>query len=132
MATAAEHLNRAVDGLRQSSNEDVLPRALLARAAYRRLRRDFYAAEADLTEVLEIAERGPMRLFECDAHLELFRLRRDQERSEEARRHLERAQVLVAETGYLRRAREVEWGLGQLGRPGINARATQGTPDESG
>jgi len=131
-AAAAEHLNRAVDGLRQAGAEHHIPRGLLARAAYRRLCRDFDAAEADLTEALEIAERGPMRLHECDAHLELFRLRRDQGRSEEARRHLERARVLVAETGYLRRAREVEWGFGQLGRPGINARATQETPDESG
>ncbi len=131
-AASAEHLNRAVDGLRQAGHDDDLPRGLLARAAYRRFCRDFDAAEADLTEVLEIAERGPMPLHECDGHLELFRLRRDQGRSEEARGHLERARVLVAETGYLRRAREVEWGLGQLGRPGINARATQGTPDESG
>ncbi len=131
-AASVEHLNRAVDGLRQAGQEILLPRGLLARAAYRRLRSDFDTAEADLTEVLEIAERGPMRFFESDAHLELFRLRRDQRRSEEARRHLERARVLVAETGYLRRAREVEWGFGQLGRPGINARATQETPDESG
>jgi tetratricopeptide (TPR) repeat protein len=131
-AAAAEHLNRAVDGLRQAGQDDYLLRGLLARAAYRRLRRDFAAAEVDLAEVLEIAERGPMRLHECDAHLELFRLRRHQGRIEEAWRHLERARVLVEQTGYLRRAREVEWGFGQLGRPGINARATQGTPDESG
>lgn len=108
-ARAAEHLNWAVNGVRQSGNEDHLPRALLARAAFRRLSSDFPGAAVDLAEVLEIAERGPMRLFECDAHLELARLCRDQEQLDEARRHVERARELVEQTGYGRRAREVEY-----------------------
>jgi tetratricopeptide (TPR) repeat protein len=106
---AGEHLNRAVDDLRQAGQEDHLPRGLLARAAFRRLASDFTGAATDLTEVLEVAERGPMRLFECDAHLELARLCRDRGELEEARRHLERARQLVKQTGYGRRVREVAY-----------------------
>jgi tetratricopeptide (TPR) repeat protein len=108
-AQAAEHLDRAVDGLRRAGQEDDLPRGLLARAALRRFRSDFPGAAADLTEALEIAERGPMRLHECDAHLEWARLCRDQGDLTAAREHVARARVLVAETGYGRRAREVAW-----------------------
>jgi tetratricopeptide (TPR) repeat protein len=104
---AVKHLNRAVDGLRQ--REDYLPRGLLARAAFRRLNSDFSGASTDLSDVLEIAERGPMRLYECDAYLELARLCRDQGQFDEARRHVERARELVEQTGYGRRRREVEY-----------------------
>jgi hypothetical protein len=79
LAQAAEPLDRAVDGLRRAGAEHHLPRGLLARAALRRFRSDFSGAAADLTEALEIAERGPMRLHERDAHLEWARLCRDQE-----------------------------------------------------
>jgi len=84
-------------------------------AALRRFQSDFANAAADLTEVLEIAERGPMRLHECDAHLEWARLCRDQRDLAAARRHLARARELVDETGYKRREREVAWLEGQLG-----------------
>jgi len=115
LAQAAEHLDRAVDGLRRAGQEDDLPRGLLARAALRRFRSDFAGAAADLTETLEIAERGPMRLHECDAHLEWARLCRDQGDLAEARRHVARARALVIETGYGRREREVAWLEGTLG-----------------
>lgn len=103
------HLNEAVDSLRKAGQKDYLPRGLLIRAAFRRLSSDFPGAATDLFEVLEIAEEGPMRLFECDAHLELARLCRDQGQLDEARRHLERARELVEQTGYGRRTREVEY-----------------------
>ena len=109
LAQAAEQLDRAVDGLRRAGQEDHLPRGLLARAALRRFRSDFAGAAADLTEALEIAERGPMRLHECDAHLEWARLCRDQGDLAAARRHVARARELVKETGYGRREREVRW-----------------------
>jgi tetratricopeptide (TPR) repeat protein len=109
LAQAAESLARAVDGLRRAGQDQELPRGLLARAAFHRLRSDFPAATADLTEVLEIAERGPMRLHECDAHLEWARLCRDQGDLSAARRHLARARALVEQTGYKRREREVAW-----------------------
>jgi hypothetical protein len=98
-----------VDGLRRAAAEEFVARALLARAALRRFRGDFPGAAVDLTEALEIAERGPMRLFECDAHLEWARLCRVQADLAAARLHVARARVLVEETGYARRAREVAW-----------------------
>jgi len=108
-AKAAEHLDYAVEGLRQAGTEDELPLGLLARAAWRRLRGDLPAAEADLSEALEIAERGSMRLHECDAHLEWARLCRQQGNRDGLERHVARARKLVEETGYGRRRREVEW-----------------------
>ncbi|MEA2558750.1 MAG: hypothetical protein QOH06_254 [Acidobacteriota bacterium] len=113
---AAEHLNHAVDGVRQSGREDFVPLGLLARAALRRLRGDLSAAEADLSETLEIAERGSMRLHECDAHLEWARLYRQRgDRRDGLERHVARARRLVEETGYGRRRREVEWLERQIG-----------------
>jgi len=108
-AKATEHLDHAVEGLRRSGNEDDLPRGLLARAALRRLRGDLPAAEADLTEALEIAERGSMRLHECDEHLEWARLCRQRGDRDGLERHVTQARRLVEETGYGRRRREVEW-----------------------
>ena len=108
-AKAAEHLDQAVEGLRRAGTEDELPLGLLARAALRRLRGDLPAAEADLSEALEIAERGSMRLHECDAHLEWARLCRQQGDRDGLKRHVARARKLVEETGYGRRRREVEW-----------------------
>jgi hypothetical protein len=108
-AQAAEQLDRAVDSLRRAAHEEYLPSGLLARAALRRFSFDFLGATADLTEALEIAERGPMRLHECDAHLEWARLCRDQGNLVAARRHVARARELVNATGYGRREREVLW-----------------------
>jgi tetratricopeptide (TPR) repeat protein len=108
-AKAAEHLDHAVEGLRQAGAEHHLPRGLLSRCALRRLRGDLAGAEADLSEALEIAERGSMRVHECDAHLEwawLCRQRGDRDGQEE---HVARARMLVEETGYGRRGREVGW-----------------------
>ncbi len=109
LAQVAEPLNRAVDGLRRAGTEHNLPWGLLARAALRRFCADFPGAAADLTEALEIAERGPMRLHECDAHLEWARLWRDQGDLATARRHVARSRELVNETGYGQREREVAW-----------------------
>jgi hypothetical protein len=55
-----------------------------------------------------------MRLHECDAHLEWARLCRDQGDLDAARRHVARARVLVKETGYGRREREMGWLEGVL------------------
>jgi tetratricopeptide (TPR) repeat protein len=113
-ARAAEHLDHAVEGLRLSGFEEFPARGLLARAALRRLRGDLLGAEADLSEVLEIAERGSMRLHECDAHLEWARLCRQRGDLDGLARHVARARKLVEETGYGRRRREVAWLEGQL------------------
>jgi tetratricopeptide (TPR) repeat protein len=108
-AKAAEHLDYAVEGLRLAGYEEVVARGLPARAALRRLRGDLPAAEADLSEALEIAERGSMRLHKCDAHLEWARLCRQRSDRDGLERHVARARKLVEETGYGRRRREVEW-----------------------
>ena len=115
LARVAEPLDQGVDGLRKAAREDYLPRGLLARAALRRFRSDFSAAAADLTEALEVAKRGSMRRHECDAHLEWARLCRDQKDFATAREHVARARVLVNETGYGRREREVAWLERELG-----------------
>jgi len=108
MGRAAGYLNRAVELLRQSGNEDELPRGLLARAALRRIQQNTNDALADLDKAEEIAQRGQMRLHECDVHLERARLAVVLGRPDEARERLERARQLVEETGYHRRDEEVE------------------------
>jgi len=113
-AQAAEHLDRAVEGLRKAGDESYAPRGLLARAAFHRLRGDLAGAAADLAEAVEIAERGGMRLHLCDAHLERARLALRQGDPEVARRHVALARQLVAETGYGRREREVRWLEGRV------------------
>jgi tetratricopeptide (TPR) repeat protein len=108
-ADAVKHLDYAVEGLRRSGAEHQVPCGLLARATLHRFRGDLPAAEADLSEALEIAERGSMRLHECDAHLEWARLCRQRGDRADMERHMSRARKLVEETGYGRRRREVEW-----------------------
>jgi tetratricopeptide (TPR) repeat protein len=108
-ARSAEHLVRAVEGLRQAAQELYVPSGLLARATLRRLKEDLPGAAADLNEALEIAERGSMRLHECDAHLEWARLCLQEGDTEAARKHLATARKIVDETGYGRREREVGW-----------------------
>ncbi len=112
---AAEHLERAVDGLREAATEHNLPWGLLARAALRRLSDDPDGAAADLREAQEIAERGSMRLHEADAHLEWTRLGLAIGDPAATRRHLDRARELVEACGYGRRTREVTWLESRLG-----------------
>jgi tetratricopeptide (TPR) repeat protein len=106
---AAEYLDKAVKGLRRAGAEEFVANGLLARAALRRLRGDLSGAEADLSEAMEIAERGSMRLHECDAHLEWARLCRQRGDRAGQQEHVARARRLVEETGYGRRTREVAW-----------------------
>ena len=74
----------------------------------RRLQGEWSAAEADLSEAMEIAERGLMRLHECDAHLEHARVCRDRGDRAGLERHVVRAREIVEATGYERRRGEVE------------------------
>jgi tetratricopeptide (TPR) repeat protein len=113
-AKAVEHLDHALKGLRRAGYEEFLARGLLARASLRRFLGDLAVAEADLSEALEIAERGSMRLHECDAHLEWARLCRQRGDPHGLKNHVARARKLVEETGYGRRRREVEWLESQL------------------
>lgn len=104
---AREHLDLAVDGLREAGTLHHVPRGLLARAALRRERRKFADAQRDLDEVHSIATRCGMRLFETDYHLESARLRVAEGDDDKAREHLTKAKALVEETGYHRRDGEV-------------------------
>ena len=112
---AAKHLDRAVDVLRQAGREDMTPFGLLARAVLRRFRGDQGGASADVLEAGEIAERGHMRLHECDVHLEGTRLALVRGDVKAARRRLEKAREIVEATGYRRREGEVAALLGLVG-----------------
>ncbi|MGH8572612.1 MAG: hypothetical protein ACREX8_08560, partial [Gammaproteobacteria bacterium] len=70
-------LDLAVNGLRRAGRMDHLPRGLLTRAWLRSLegpRTGPESAQSDLDEALEIAGRGPMKLFMADIHLHRARL----------------------------------------------------------
>jgi TIR domain len=99
-APAHQHVNAAVDGLRASGNMDDLPRGLLTRAWLRCISGDEASARADLEEAWEIAERGPMPLFQADIQLTRARLFRDRGALAEARR-------LIEKHGYHRRDEEL-------------------------
>ncbi|MHC4174040.1 MAG: TIR domain-containing protein, partial [Planctomycetota bacterium] len=102
-----DFLNQAVDGLRESGNQDDVPRGLLARAELFRYRRSWEKAWADSEEAKEIAQRGEMNLYLADYHLESARLCLAQGKTSEARRNCEEAAKRVEDMGYHRRDPEV-------------------------
>lgn len=111
---AEQFLNLAVEGLRKAGGVDDLPLGLLARAAFHR-QCSRYAdvsavalAEADLAEVLDLAESGHMGLYLADYHLEMARLARVQGRHEAAEQHKAEALTRIRKMGYLRRLKEAE------------------------
>ncbi len=104
---AAEHLDQAVDGLRQAGVQEHLPRGLLARAALHRVRDDFGQARRDLDEAMAIADRGGMGLHQADGHLEYARLYLAMDEVPEARNHFATAKEMVGRMGYGRRDSEV-------------------------
>jgi tetratricopeptide (TPR) repeat protein len=107
---AVEWLNQAVDGLREAGQEQYLPLGLLARAACRRWAAHFPAAEQDLRECEEIAQRGGMQLHLIDCHLEAARLALASGRAvlaHTAKEHLAAAEDGIIKTGYKRRLVEV-------------------------
>ena len=71
---AKRWLDEAVDGLRESGEQIWLAKGLLARAGYYRVTGDYKRALVDLEEAREIAERGEMKLFLADYHLESSRV----------------------------------------------------------
>ena len=73
LAPPRSEIEQAVDGLRRAGTQHMLPLGLLTRACLRFLLPDA-AAQADLDEAWEIAERGPMPLFLADVHLHRARL----------------------------------------------------------
>jgi tetratricopeptide (TPR) repeat protein len=104
---AAEHLNEAVDGLRQAGIQEYIARGLLARAELYRVTKEFDEAQKDLDEAMTIATRGGMRLYEADCYLEQARLHLACGGREQARKSLAVANELIQKMGYLRRFTEV-------------------------
>ena len=104
---AAEHLDLAVDGLRQAGTQHHIPRGLLARAALHRVRGEFERARRDLDEAMLIAERGQMGLHQADGHLEYARLYLAMGDEAETREHLATARERIGRMGYHRRDGEV-------------------------
>ncbi len=94
-------IEQAVDGLRRAGDLPRLPWGLLTRAWLRALTNDTNGARADLDEAWEIAERGPMPLFQAEVLLYRARLFRDREA-------LVRARGVIEKVGYERRVRELE------------------------
>jgi hypothetical protein len=97
-----------VAGLREAGQQQYLPLGLFARAAFYRAQNEFAPAWADLEEAREIAERGEMKLFLADYHLEASKLQVASGKRQEAKEHLETAAKMIEEMGYGRRKPEVE------------------------
>ncbi len=135
LSEAENFLNEAVDGLRESGNQDDLPRGLIARSVLFRHKYHFSHSWADLDEAREIAEYGKMRLHLTDYYLEACRNIQEQlavgskqsadksyeiiENGEKLslskhamaakfREFLAKAEKLIQETGYHRRDGELE------------------------
>ena len=110
--SAIAHLTAAVDGLRKSGNMDDLPRSLLTRAWQRQLTGDPSGAASDLNEAAEIAERGPMPLYQTDILLTRARLFGPRHDAGEypwgsPRDDLAEARRLIEQHGYHRRDQEL-------------------------
>ncbi|MFI5460612.1 MAG: hypothetical protein ACHRXM_34795 [Isosphaerales bacterium] len=108
--TARVHIAAAVDGLRAAGSLHHVPRGLVTRAWLRFVDGDQAGAEADLNAAWEIAERGPMPLYQADILLHRARLFRD-------RTALARARELIDRHGYHRRDEELRDAESALGPP---------------
>jgi len=112
-SSAATELDQAVSGLRRAGQQQYLPPGLLTRAWLRSLtgpRTGFESAQSDLDEAWEIAERGPMPLFQADIHLYRARLffREAKYPWQSPQHDLAEARRLIFKHGYLRRKEELE------------------------
>ena len=123
LATACRELAAAVGGLRRAGTQHMIPLGLLTRAWLRSLtdaRTGLESAQSDLDEAWEIAERGPMPLFQADIHLHrarLFGRMKDEGRRmkeelaypwESPQADLAEARRLIEKHGYWRRKEELE------------------------
>ena len=98
--SAVDHITAADNGLRAAGDVEYIGRGLLTRAWLQSVSGDEPGSRADLDEAWEIAERGPMPLFQADIQLTRARLFRDRAALEEARR-------LIEKHGYHRRDGEL-------------------------
>jgi hypothetical protein len=97
---SSDHITAALVGFHGSGQKLPILRGLLTRAWLRSLIGDQPGCQADLDEAWEIAERGPMPLFQADILLYRARLFRDRDALAEARR-------LIEKHGYHRRDEEL-------------------------
>ena len=97
---ARGHVAAAVDGLRQAGTMNHLPHGLLTLSWFRFVEGDVPGCQHALVEAWEIAERGPIPLFQADIWLTRVRLFRDRAALAEARR-------LIDKHGYHRRDGEL-------------------------
>ena len=111
---AVEHLDQAVNGLRQAGMQDHISSGLLARASLRRICKDFDMAKHDVDEAFSIASRGGMGLYLADCHLEYARLYYDKGEKDKARDSLKIAKEMIERMGYHRRDKEVQELEGKL------------------
>ena len=100
---AKDCFDYAVRQLRKFQVQDLIVRSLLGRARLRRVLRDWENAKVDLDEVLEIDERGEMKLHLADFHLEAALLSLAQGDKSKARAHTVTASQMVLEMSYNRR-----------------------------
>jgi len=107
LGAAEPHLRAAVDGLRASGQTHEIPRGLLARAAFHRLRDDLPSAWKDLDAIQTLVRRHGLRLFEADLALEQTRCHLAANKRESARTTLEHARKLITEMSYGRRVPEL-------------------------
>ena len=107
VSKASNHLNQAVDGMRQIGNSSFLPRSLLARAELYRVSGEFNKARHDLDEAMVIAERGSMDLHQADCHLEYARLHLAMGEKGKARDSLDTAKQMIDKMGYHLRDKDV-------------------------
>ncbi|MFO0927452.1 MAG: serine/threonine-protein kinase [Gemmataceae bacterium] len=100
-------MEQALKELHTSGRLDAIPLGYLLRAAYSRVIGDLRGGFKDVREALTIAKRGRMKLYEADGHLESCRLYLAMGETERARASLAQADMLVADTGYHRRDKDV-------------------------
>ena len=106
-ASAARHVDEALDRLRQATHQVHLPRGLLGRATLRRRQGDLAGAQADLAEALRIAGRSDMALAQADGQLVLAELCRARGDRHGAREAVRTARSMIDRMGYRRRDPEV-------------------------
>ncbi len=105
LEVSEEHLERAVEGLRERS--DLLPRALLGRARFHLACKRPDLARSVLEEALTLSRHCGLCLQEVDCLLALAHLHLTLNEKAEARENLSRAHTLIEETGYHRRNRDL-------------------------
>jgi hypothetical protein len=113
----AEPVETAMGELRYAGQMDHLPDGLLTRSWLRVRQGDLTGAQADLDEAWEIAERGPMPLYQADILLYRARLffreatypwHNDDGSRRSAKHDLTEARWLIEKHGYWRRKEELE------------------------